>query len=87
MSVMLGVVMDDIATINPKKDSTLAMLLAAQSRGWALRYLELGDLSLRDGRAYGRMRALRVMNDAHDWFELGEPQESGLELSGWTRWA
>ena len=43
----LGVVMDPIAGINYAKDSTLAMLLAAPARGFALAYLEQKDLSLR----------------------------------------
>ena len=40
MSIKLGVVMDPIGAINYKKDSTLAMLLAAQQRGWELYYME-----------------------------------------------
>ena len=40
MNIKLGVVMDPIGTINYKKDSTLAMLLAAQQRGWELCYME-----------------------------------------------
>ena len=53
----LGVVMDPIAAITYAKDSTLAMLLAAQARGFALAYLEQRDLMLRDGLACGRTRA------------------------------
>ena len=69
----LGVVMDPIGAINYAKDSTLAMLLAAQARGFALAYLEQPDLLLRDGVAYGRMRALTVAADPKAWFTLGEP--------------
>src|SRR6478752_1460829 len=69
----LGVVMDPIGAINYAKDSTLAMLLAAQARGFALAYLEQRDLLMRDGVAYGRMRALRVAADPEAWFSLGEP--------------
>ena len=36
MSRKLGVVMDPIGSINYKKDTTLALLWAAQERGWAL---------------------------------------------------
>ena len=68
----LGVVMDPIGAISYAKDSTLAMLLAAQARGFALAYLELGDLRLRDGVALGRMRALTVKSDPLGWFTLGE---------------
>ena len=68
----VGVVMDPIARINPKKDSTLAMLLAAQARGWDLHTLELGDLWLRDGEAWGRARPVTVRADLHDWYTHGE---------------
>jgi glutathione synthase len=69
----LGVVMDPIAAISYAKDSTLAMLLAAQARGMQLAYLEQRDLSLRDGVAFGRLRPLTVRADPKDWFSLGEP--------------
>ncbi len=69
----LGVVMDPIGAITYAKDSTLAMLLAAQERGYARAYLEQKDLLLRDGVAYGRMRALTVGADPANWFTLGEP--------------
>ena len=69
----IGVVMDPIAAINPKKDSTLAMLLAAQARGWEIHTLELADLWLRDGTAWGRARPVAVRQDLHDWYTHGEP--------------
>lgn len=68
----IGVVMDPIGAIAYAKDSTLAMLLAAQARGFALSYLEQGDLSLRDGIAFGRSRPLTVRADPQGWFTLGE---------------
>jgi glutathione synthase len=74
----LGVVMDPIGAINYAKDSTLAMLLAAQARGFALSYLEQHDLALRDGVALGRMRALSVTADPKGWFTLGEPKVEPL---------
>ncbi len=74
----LGVVMDPIDAIKYAKDSTLAMLLAAQARKFELFYLEQGDLSLRDGIAFGRARPLTVRADANDWFTLGEPRMERL---------
>jgi glutathione synthase len=68
----IAVVMDPIEDIKPHKDTTLAMLLAAQRRGWALHYLELGDIWLRDGVAMGRPRPLTVRDDVSDWFTRGE---------------
>lgn len=73
MTIELGVVMDPIKAINFKKDSTLAMLDAAQRRGWSLHYMEQSDLFLEDGRASAIMRPLTVRMDPHDWFTLGDP--------------
>jgi glutathione synthase len=76
--VRLAVVMDPIDHVKFEKDTTLAMLLAAQSRGWSLHYLEQGDLRLRDGIAEGRSRPLSVRADPKDWFSLGDPVVSPL---------
>ena len=75
----LGVVMDPIADINPKKDSTLAMLLAAQARGFELVYYEQRDLSVRDGKAFGNGRVITVNRSLDAWFEAGEPTTGPLE--------
>ena len=64
----VAVVMDPIETIKPAKDTTLAMLLAAQRRGWQLSYCELQDLWLRDGVAMARAHPLEVRDDAKNWF-------------------
>jgi glutathione synthase len=70
--------MDPIGAINPAKDSTLRILLAAQARGWALFYAELKDLWLRDGIAWGRLAPLKVMDDSSGWFSLGATANSKL---------
>jgi glutathione synthase len=74
MSRTMGVVMDPIGAIKPYKDTTLALMLAAQARGWTLLYFELADLWLRDGAAYGYSRPVKVFDDAKKWHELGPPQ-------------
>jgi glutathione synthase len=68
----VAVVMDPIEDIKPAKDTTLAMMLAAQRRGWELCCLGLGDIWLRDGVAMGRARPVEVRDDPGDWFTLGE---------------
>ena len=70
--------MDPIDEIKPAKDTTLAMLLAAQKRGWELWYAEQRDLWLRDGVAHGRARPISVRNDLHDWFTLDEARSRPL---------
>ncbi|AGS38611.1 MAG: glutathione synthase [Cycloclasticus pugetii] len=69
----LGVVMDPIGSINIKKDTTFAMLLEAQSRGWELFYMEQQDLYLINGTAKATYKPLTVQRDEKSWFTLGEP--------------
>ena len=76
--IKLALLMDPIGTIKPHKDSSLAMALAAQARGWLLFYLEMDDLFLRDGRAFAQLRSLIVRDDATDWFSLGDVEETPL---------
>jgi glutathione synthase len=71
--------MDPIETIKPKKDSTLAMLLAAQRAGFGLAYFRQQDLMVRDGAAIGHGRRLTVRDDPEQWFELGASWSNGLE--------
>jgi len=74
----IGVVMDPIESIKPKKDSSLAMLLEAARRDAEIHYMRQSDLKLLAGVALGRSRRLRVQDDPDDWFELGEEKEIRL---------
>jgi glutathione synthase len=69
----LGVVMGPIGSIDIKKDTTFAMLLEAQSRGWELFYMEQQDLYLINGTAKATYKPLTVQRDEKSWFTLGEP--------------
>ena len=81
MTLKLGVVTDPIATITVKKDTTFALLLAAQAREWELHYFEQADLCTRGNEAFGRSRRLRVQDNTHDWFTFhGECELSLSEL-------
>lgn len=73
MTRRIGIVMDPISAINIKKDSSFAMLLAAQAKGWTLLYMEQQDLFLRDGKVIAAMRPLSVQEDPHNWFQLEAP--------------
>ena len=78
MAVQLGVVMDPIAGIHFKKDTSLALLNAAQERGCVLWYMEQSDLYIKAGRAWARMAPIKVFMNPEHWFELGEYQEKPL---------
>ncbi len=70
----IGVVMDPIDSITPRKDSSFAMLLEAQRRSAEIHYFEQRDLRMLAGEAFGDARRLSVQDRASDWFELGERQ-------------
>ncbi|MCL1091585.1 glutathione synthase [Shewanella profunda] len=76
--IKLGIVMDPIGEINIKKDSSFAMLMAAQERGYQLFYMEMADLAMVNGVAMANMRPLTVINDASKWFELGEAKDTPM---------
>jgi glutathione synthase len=70
MTITLGVVMDPIESINIKKDSTFAMLLEAQRRGWSICYMEQSDLYLENDRTFARTRGLQVEENPQGWFHF-----------------
>ncbi|MFO6424385.1 glutathione synthase [Motilimonas sp. KMU-193] len=78
MTIKLGIVMDPITDIKIHKDSSFAMLLEAQQRGYELFYLEMSDLYLDNGRAFATTQPLTVQRDANHWFSLGEQQTLAL---------
>lgn len=77
-ALKLGVIMDPIESIHIQKDSTFAMLLEAQKRGWPIFYMEQKDLWVRDGVVLAHMRELIVKDDPLQWFHLGAVQECPL---------
>ena len=76
--IKLGIVMDPIADINIKKDSSFAMLLEAQRRGYELHYMEMADLYLTNGEARARTRLLSVEQNYDKWYEFGSEQDIDL---------
>ena len=79
----IAFVVDPIATFNVAKDSTLAMIRAAQQRGWRVTALGAGDLALQHGRVTGWLRDLALSPKAMqslDAIEDGDYYRLGPEL-------
>lgn len=76
--IKLGIVMDPISAINIKKDSSFAMLLQAQQRGYEIHYMEMADLYLLDGRARAGTKRLTVQEDPANWYQFGSSQDIAL---------
>ncbi|AKM46180.1 glutathione synthase [Edwardsiella anguillarum] len=76
--IKLGIVMDPIASINIKKDTSFAMLLEAQRRGYQLHYMEMDSLYLRQGEARAQTRLLSVSDDKASWYRFDGEQDIAL---------
>ncbi|MEL7310884.1 MAG: glutathione synthase [Pseudomonadota bacterium] len=74
----IGIVMDPIEGISPAKDSTFAMMLDAQHRGYRISMLQQGDLYLEKGQPMGHAHAVTVTDNTTDWFVKGEVQSIEL---------
>ncbi|MDH3608781.1 MAG: glutathione synthase, partial [Gammaproteobacteria bacterium] len=79
MSIKLGVIMDPIEGIKVSKDSTFAMLLEAQKRGYEFHYLQARDLFLKDGVVMANTAQICVQDQANNWFEASNSTQ--LEMS------
>lgn len=64
--------MDPISEVKIHKDSSFAMLLEAQSRGWELYYMEMKDLHLQDGRCFVSSKKLTVQREVGNFYQLEE---------------
>lgn len=77
-NIKLGIVMDPISQINIKKDSSFAMLLQAQARGYEIHYMEMADLYLLQGQARARSKILKVQQDEQSWYQFDTEQDIAL---------
>ena len=84
----IAFLMDPIETVSVKKDSTLAMIAAAQQRGLEIFYLQQDGLVLSAGVVTALTRSLRLRDDfcatldpntaGDDWYALGDEQTVAL---------
>ncbi|HAB79452.1 MAG TPA: glutathione synthase [Glaciecola sp.] len=74
MSLRIAIVMDPIANITPYKDTSFALCLEAQRRGYEISYIEMQDLFIDNGIPYALTRSLSVIDRETDFYTLGEQQ-------------
>ncbi len=76
--IKLGVVMDSIANIKIEKDTSFAMLLEAQQRGWENYCIEPQSIWLQGGITWARMCRVTVEDNSAGWYQLEDPIEQPL---------
>ncbi len=83
-------VVDPLETLNVKKDSSIAMMCAAQRRGWEIQSIGLKDLCWRDGSAsafaqeviinsvFAETRDPDSLEEGEPWFQVSTEEFSKL---------
>lgn len=79
MLLKIGIVMDPINSINTKKDSSFAMLLAAQKRGWSLYYMQQPNIYMKGPTAMASAQRIELSDNSENWYKA-EPAED-IELA------
>lgn len=77
-AIKLGIVMDPISEVKVAKDSSMAMMLEAQKRGYEIYYMEMKDLYLDRGQARANTQRIKVFDDSEHWYELSDSQDMAL---------
>jgi len=72
LSVKLGVVMDPLKFIKPEKDSTLAMMEAAQKKGWEIFTMEQSDMFITEGVVHAKVTKIAISEGSKDWYKIIE---------------
>jgi glutathione synthase len=72
--ITLAVLMNDIASINPKKDSSLAMMLEAKSRDWDIYTFDSADMFHLQGEVFAKARKTLVADSQSHWHECEEAE-------------
>jgi glutathione synthase len=78
MSVTVAVQMDPIQSINIAGDSTFALKLEAQRRGYPLFYYETKTLALRDGKLFATGADVQVRDEAGNHASVGNRRRVDL---------
>ena len=78
-NLKIGIIMDSIAFINIKKDSSFAILLEAQNRKHIIYYMEMNDIYLNAGHPYARTLLITLKKNTKKWYEI--IKEKNISLS------
>jgi len=76
-AIKFAIVMDPPSQLNPIKDSSLAMLEEAQSRGWQNYYINPHSLAYKEGASATRF-PIKLQLNQEDWYQLGDPELGSL---------
>lgn len=79
MNKSIAIVMDPIEHINTAKDTSFALLLEAQRRGYDIYYIEPGSLSIENGQSYGNLTSIKLKDVAYQYVEKSPSVRTALK--------
>lgn len=71
----IGFILDPVEGLNIKKDTSLALILAAQAKGWEVFYMQQSALRLDDSEVKAVVQKLEIDLSKDDWYQLGDAQD------------
>jgi len=72
--------MDPIEKINIKKDSSFAMMLAAQKKNWEIHYIKPADLYIKDSKVHMISTRISVEDNPENWFQSFETIDTPISI-------
>ena len=78
MSLKIAVQMDHVSTITIAGDTTFALSLEAQRRGYQLFHYTPDRLTFDNGKVFARVEEMRLREEKGNHFSLGEPVRTDL---------
>jgi glutathione synthase len=67
--IKIAVLMDDISTIKPQKDSSLAMMLEAKKRHWEIYTFDANDMFFQQGQIMATCAKTQVFDNTTNWYK------------------
>ncbi|TNF69273.1 MAG: glutathione synthase [Gammaproteobacteria bacterium] len=81
-NLKMAFILDPLDQLNPKKDSSIAMIESALKKGWQCYSIQMNDLYIQDGSAYAKAYPI-TLNDhfitAKVWYKIDQPIITKLE--------
>ena len=74
----IGFILDPIAGLNTSKDTSLAMIIAAQKRGWQVFYIKQSAMRLDGCEVKAITQDLSIDLAKNDWYQLGPEEDRSL---------
>jgi len=79
MGLKIAFVMDPVESINIDKDTSFVLMLEHQKRGHEIHYLKLGDLFVRNGRAWGNSTRITMKREYGNYYKLENTETIPLD--------